>query len=124
MRSIQQQRGMTAIGWLLVIAIVLFFFFIGIKLLPAYIDYFNVSSVLSTLKKEPGIGSMTQAEVTTKIMKNLDINMVNDVQAGDIYISQAGNLRTIEIDYGVQRKLFANVDILIRFNNKVEVPIR
>lgn len=124
MRSIQQQRGMTAIGWLFVVAMIVFIFFIAIRLMPAYIDHFNVSSVLSSLEKEPGVANMSAGEVTTTLMKRLDINMVRDVQADDIYITQAGNLRTIEIDYEVQRKLFANIDVLIRFNNKIEVPIR
>ena len=124
MRSIQQQRGMTAIGWLLVIAMVVFFFFVGIKLVPAYINQFSVSSVLSSLEKEPDIGTLSSGEITAKIMKRLDINMVNDVQAGDIYITQAANHRIIEIDYEVHRKLFANIDILIRFNDKIEVPLR
>jgi len=124
MRSIQRQRGMTAIGWLLVIAMIVFFMFIGIKLMPAYIDQFNVSSVLSSLEDEAATGSMSPGEITGTIMKRLDINMVKDVQADDIYITQAGNIRIIEVDYEVQRKLFANVDILIRFSNKAEVPLR
>ena len=124
MRSIQRQAGATAIGWLLIITVIVFFMFIGIKLLPAYLDQFNVSSVLSSLEDEPGIGSMPPGDVTATILKRLDINMVKDVQAGDIYVTTTGNSRLIEVDYEVQQKLFANIDILIRFNNQIEVPAR
>lgn len=124
MRLIRHQKGMTAIGWLFFVSIILFFVFIGIKLMPAYINQFNVYSVLSSLEKEPGIKTMSPGEITNTIMKRLDINMVKDVQANDIYITSSGNLRVIEIDYVVQRKLFSNIDILIRFDNKTEVPVR
>lgn len=124
MKSIQQQRGMTAISWLFTLAAILFFVFIGIKLMPAYVDQFNVSSVLSSLETEPGIAEKSPGEIANTVMKRLDINMVTDVQADDIYISQSGNLRVIEVDYEVQRKLFANIDIVIRFNSKAEVPLR
>jgi len=124
MRSPNQQKGMTAIGWLFMIAMFLLVMLTVIKLAPAYIDQFNVSSVLSSLKTEPGIGTMTGGEVTGTIMKRLDINMVKDVTREDIYISQEGGKRVIEIEYQVQRKLLGNVDVLINFNNRIEVPAR
>jgi len=124
MRSPNQQKGMTAIGWLFMIAMFLLVMLTVIKLAPAYIDQFNVSSVLSSLKTEPGIGTMTGGEVTGTIMKRLDINMVKDVTREDIYISQQGGKRVIEIEYQVQRKLLGNVDVLINFNNRIEVPAR
>ena len=124
MRLPSQQRGMTGIGWLFVMAMLLVFMLIAVKLVPAYIDQFNVSSVLSSLKNEPGIGTMTGGEVANIIMKRLDINMVTAVKRDDIYISQQAGSRVIEIEYQVQRKLLANVDVLISFNNRIEVPSR
>lgn len=124
MNLARQQKGMTGIGWLLIIALIVFVMLIVVKLLPAYVDHFNVSSVLSSLEKEPDIDSMSAGEITQTIMKRLDINMVKDVQPDDIYVSQEGTTRVIEIDYRVQRKLFANIDILISFNNRIEVPAR
>jgi len=124
MKLPNQQRGMTAIGWLFTLAILIMVVLLLIKIAPAYIDQFNVSSVLTSLKDEPGIGSMTGGEVTNTIMKRLDINMVKDVRPDDIYISQQGGNRIIEIEYQVQRNLLANVDILISFKNSIEVPTR
>lgn len=124
MKLPNQQRGMTGIGWLFTMAIILMLVLGVIKLIPAYIDQFNVSSVLSSLKNEPGIGNMTGGEVTSTIMKRLDINMVKSVTREDIYISQQANTRVIEIEYQVQRNLVGNVDVLINFNNRIEVPIQ
>ena len=121
MKTARHQKGMTGIGWLLTIAVIVFVMVIVIKLMPIYIDQFNVASVVSSLKNEPGINNMTSGEVTQIILKRLDINMVNNIKADDIYISQESNQRIIEVDYQVQKKLFANIDILISFNNRVEV---
>ena len=124
MNLINKQKGMTGIGWLFTIAVIIFVVLIIIKMLPAYIDQFNVASVLSSLENEPGISTMSPGEVSNSIMKRLDINMVMDVTRDDIYITQQGNIRVIEIEYRVQRKLLANVDVLIHFTNRIEVPIR
>ncbi|MDH5444699.1 MAG: DUF4845 domain-containing protein [Gammaproteobacteria bacterium] len=124
MKSTHKQKGMTGIGWLLVVSLIIFVFLIVIKLMPAYLDQFNVSSVLSSFSEQSEVRDMTAGEITSKLLKNLDINMVKDVTADDIYVSQAGNHRIIEIEYDVQRKLFANIDILIHFSNRAEVPLR
>ena len=124
MNLANKQRGMTGIGWLFIISVIIFVILIVIKLLPAYIDQFNVASVLSSLENEPGISTMSPGEVNNTLMKRLDINMVKDVTRDDIYITQQGNIRIIEIEYRVQRKVLANMDVLIHFNNRIEVPIR
>ncbi len=124
MKLPNKQYGMTGIGWLLSIALIILVMLIVIKLIPAYVDQFNVSSVLSSLKKEPGIANMGGKEVTNAIMKRLDINMVKDVTLDDIYISQEGRYRVIEIEYQVQRHLLGNVDVLLNFNNRIEIPIK
>jgi len=95
-----------------------------IKIAPAYIDQFNVSSVLSSLKNEPGIGNMSGGDVANTIMKRLDINMVKDVTRDDIYITQQNGKRIIEIEYQVQRNMLGNIDVLIHFTNRIEVPTR
>lgn len=120
--SIYQQRGASGLGILFIMASLVFILFIGIKLFPAYLDQYNVASVLSSIEKEPNLGSKPVEEITQLIMKRLDINMVKDVTRDDIYVSQSGNLRIIEVDYQVKRKLFANIDLLIHFNNRAEVP--
>ena len=119
-----QQKGMTGIGWLLTIAVFMMFMLMLIKIAPAYIDQFNVSSVLSSLKNEPGIGNMSGGDVANTIMKRLDINMVKDVTRDDIYITQQNGKRIIEIEYQVQRNMLGNIDVLIHFTNRIEVPTR
>ena len=123
MKLPNQQRGMTGISWLFTFALILMLVLGVIKLVPVYLEQFNVSSVLDSLATEPGIGDMSGGEVTTAIMKGLNINMVKSVTPDDIYISQRMNTRIIEIEYQVQRKLVGNIDVLISFNNRIEVPI-
>ena len=49
----KQQRGMTFIGWVVVLALVISYVLIGIKVVPAYIEYFSVTKVLATMAKDP-----------------------------------------------------------------------
>ena len=124
MKSIHRQRGMTPIGWVLVFLLIAFFALIALKLVPIYLKSFSVGSVISDLKDEPGISTMTSRQIISLVEKRLDVNMVTDVDANDIYVEKVGNTMTISADYEVRKSILGNVDIVVSFNKSVEVPAR
>ena len=122
MKSIHRQRGMTPIGWILVFLMIAFFALITLKLTPIYIESFSVGSVISDLKNEPGISSMTSREITTIVNKRFDVNTITSVGADDIYVEKLAGTMTISADYEVRKAMLGNVDIVVSFNKSVEVP--
>lgn len=124
MKTMQRQRGMTGVGWMLVFALIVFFTFVGIKIMPIYMDSFTVGSVLSDLEKEAGIGSKTPAQIMSTIMKRLDINMIEEVGRDNISIDRSGTFLNVEIDYEVRRNFMGNIDVVLSFTKKAEIPIR
>ena len=124
MKSIHRQRGMTTIGWVLVFLLIAFFALITLKLFPIYLKSFSVGSVISDLKDEPGISTMTSRQIISLVEKRLDVNMVTDVDANDIYVEKVGNTMTISADYEVRKSILGNVDVVVSFNKSVEVPAR
>ena len=124
MKSIHRQRGMTPIGWILVFLLIAFFALIALKLIPIYLDSFTVGSIMSDLKKEPGISAKSPQEVMSMINKRLDINMVKGLTADDIYIEKIGDTMSISAEYEVRENLMGNVDVVVSFNKSVEVSAR
>jgi len=118
----RKQAGMTAIGWMGVIALILMFVLLFLKLLPIYMDGYKVGSVLSDLKDEPGVASMTPVMISKTIMKRLDINMVDNVTREDIYIDKLKNSMNVEIDYEVRENLIGNVDVVVHFQKAITIP--
>lgn len=119
----QKQAGMTAIAWMGIIALILMFVLLGLKLLPIYLDGFKVGSILSDIKDESGIAKMTPMMISKTIMKRLDINMVSGVGRDNIYIDKAGRKkRTVEIDYEVRENIAGNVDVVVHFQKAVTIP--
>ncbi len=118
----RKQAGMTAIGWMGVIGLIMMFVLLFLKLLPIYMDGYKVGSVLSDLKDEPGVANMTPVMISKTIMKRLDINMVDNVTREDIYIDKLKNGMNVEIDYEVRENLIGNVDIVVHFQKAVSIP--
>lgn len=119
----QKQTGMTAIGWMIIIALILMFVLLALKLFPIYMNGFKVSSVLDDIENEPAVSSMTPVMISKTILKRLDINMVDGVSGEDIYIQKLKNNMTVEINYEVRENLVGNIDIVVHFQKSVSVPI-
>ena len=124
MKSIYRQRGMTPIGWIFVFLLIAFFTLIALKLVPIYLDSFTIGSVISDMKKEPGIANKAPREIVVMIEKRLDINMVKGITADDIFVEKVGDTLSISAEYEVRENLFANVDVVVSFNKSVEVSAR
>jgi len=118
----RKQAGMTAIGWMGVIALIMMLVLMLLKLLPIYMDGYKVGSVLSDLEDDPGVASMTPVMISKTIMKRLDINMVDNVSKEDIYIDKLKNSMHVEIDYEVRENLIGNVDVVVHFQKAITIP--
>ncbi len=122
MKTWHHQRGMTAIGWLLVMGLIAFFTLITLRLVPIYLEYSKVASVFESLTHEPGIGSKSRAAIISVVTKRFDINDVRRVSPRLLKISKDKGVTRISIKYERREHLMANLDIVASFNKQVEVP--
>lgn len=120
----KQQRGMTTIGFILIIGMIAFFTAIGVKLVPMYIEYYSVKSILKTVQGEPETASRSAAEIEETILKRLSINEIHRITKNDITITKEGKKVIIEIPYEARVPVFGNIDIIGDFtDNRVEVIV-
>jgi Tfp pilus assembly major pilin PilA len=117
----RRQRGMTLIGWLIVLGLIAFFSLLAIRLVPVYLDNYKVRGTLASLKEEPYITQKAPEEIRRLIERRLDINMVETVQAKDFKIERKDGRTAVYTEYEVQRPFLGNVSLLVRFNNRVEM---
>lgn len=121
MNTMAKQRGVTAIGWLIILALIGFFAFITLKLFPLYAENFSVVASLKSLKNEPQITKKSKPEILRLIERRFDINDVKNASKRDIVIEKRGGVLTIKCVYTVSTKLFGPLSIVADFEEKVEV---
>lgn len=117
------QRGMTAISWLLTMALIAFFALIAIRLVPIYLDGYKVASSLESLAA-PGHEGRSPGELRSMLMKRLRINMVSDVTSRDVRVEARGGMHVVNVNYEKRQPLIGNIDVVISFDKSVEVPAR
>ncbi|MGE0371458.1 MAG: DUF4845 domain-containing protein [Gammaproteobacteria bacterium] len=114
----KQQEGMTFLSLLIVLAVVGFFAYIGIKLTPVYLQHFSVTSSLQSLAEEESQG-LAVGELRSRLLKRLEINSVTNVTEDDIKVRSEANSKTVTVQYEVQEPFYGNVSLLISFEDSV-----
>ena len=122
MNKIGYQKGMTGLGWILILALIAFFTLIGLKVIPVYMKSMTVSSVLSSMEEEPGLGRKSPAEILETLNKRLSINMIRDIGRDEIYLESGKDMYYIDIEYEVRRDFIANIDLILSFSKSAEIP--
>lgn len=123
MYSPGKQKGMTAIGWLLVILVLGVIAFALLKLIPVYFDGWKIGSTMETLASDPSMRGKNPGEIQRDLLKRLDINMIYDIKADDIGITRSsGGGYSIEIDYEPRIHFIGNLYFVAVFDKTVEMP--
>lgn len=120
-RLVSKQKGMTLTGWMTVVALILFFALLGMKIIPIYLENLTVKDVIESLKDEPLITKKSSVQVRDMVMKRLDINGVYDLKKEHVTVKKSPGVMKVDVTYTVQKKLAGNMDILISFSEKVEL---
>ena len=117
-----KQKGLTGVSIMVILVVIAFVAIIFLKIMPVYFDAFKVGDVVSGMKEERGLADKTNNEITTMILKRLDVNMVSDVTKDNIFIEKIKNEVLIDVEYEVRKQMFGNLDIVVSFKKSVEAP--
>ena len=118
MNSVQRQRGMSTLALLVVIALVGLGITCGLKMIPAYMDYWVLKGIFESVEQEPGIAQAAPKEIEAKLMKRLDVNSVRGFDWKEaVSVRREEGALVIEFYYEVRESLFANVDVVMKFEH-------
>lgn len=117
----KNQKGMTGIGWMMVIGLVVFFAVLAMRAFPIYMEGFKVKSALESLKDQPGITKKKKREIIKLLFKRFDIDDVENVSREDIFIENKNGILTVTIDFEIRKPAMGNIDIVGKFYEEIEV---
>lgn len=118
-----RQSGITLLGFIIVLAVVGIFAFVGMKLFPAYSEYYNVVSAMEQIAREPGSARWSPAEILTSLEKRMYINFVDEkfVNKRSFQIKRAGNGYTLSVKYERREPMVYNIDYVAKFERTVQI---
>lgn len=116
-----RQRGITLLGFIVVLAVVGFFAFLAMRLFPVYSEYYSVVTAMKGLQSEPGVGQMTPEKIRDLLNRRFYISYVESVKPNHIKITRAGTGYNLNIKYEVRKPLAYNLDFVAMFDKTVEL---
>ena len=110
------QGGMTLIGFVIVLAVIGFFAYIGMKLVPMYSEYYAVKSALKGLKAEPGIANQAPAKIQDLFFRRLYFSYSENVKPANVTLERADGGWVMSVDYEVRKPMIGNLDVVGKFS--------
>ena len=118
----QSQRGVTAIGWIILLIPVAVIVLAGIRLVPIYLNYISVSKYMSTVAAEVKGETSSSADGLRKALdKRFQVGYIDHPNAREIDIHREGSNWVMIADYEDVAPLFGNLSLLVQFHKQVEV---
>ena len=114
------QRGVTFIGWLVLLVPIGLVVYAGIRLTPVYLNYFRVVKALdqqATESKEET--QINPTAVRLALEKRFDVEYIERPSAKEIDLHRDGDHWVAVADYEDLAPLIANVSILVQFHKEV-----
>ena len=118
---INKQAGMTGVGWLTVLALIGFFVYLGLTIMPIQIEAYKVRSALERLQQVPQITKMTKNEIQKILYNQFSIDNVTSIEMDDITITNEKGVLTVVIAYENRKSFIKPYDIIGVFKEEVKV---
>lgn len=115
------QRGMTLIGFVIVLGVVGLFAYVGMKLVPMYSEYYAVKQALAGLKAEPGIANKDPAKIEDLFFRRLYISYAENVKPANVAIERVDAGWRMTVQYEVRKPMLANLDVVGKFDTSEEL---
>ncbi len=118
------QRGMTLIGWIFVLALIGFFATLTMRLLPMYQEYYGVLQIMDSMETEIKNNNLTKQQVTSLLNKRFNTGYISSVKNENIELSRGKSgayVTKIVIDYEVRKPFIAHIDLIGHFVTEVDV---
>ena len=117
--KMRKEKGLTLIGFGLVLVLVVFFAYVGMRLVPLYLEYHAVVNAMEVLQDDPMAGKLSPGAIRERIMRSLYVSYASDnIQRNDITIKRQDGVQ-VRVAYEVRRPMIGNVDVIVSFDRTV-----
>lgn len=119
-----KQRGISLLGWLVILILAGFFASVGFKILPHYMDNRALDKMISAVDRDAasGIRVSNVGEFRSHIERNMQVNNIRNLRAADIMeVHAEGRELLVHLNYEVREKILKNIDLVVSFDKEYRV---
>ena len=111
----RKQGGMTMLGFLITLSVVILFLFCGMKIVPMYIEFYSVKKALASIASEQSASATSKEAIRGLFARHLKIDYVKIIKPDMLKIEATDSGFNLTVDYERREELIANLDVVGRF---------
>ena len=123
MKAQRYSRGITLLGFLIMLCVAGFFAYIVMKLVPVYVEYFGVVKSMEQVSNEPGAAQKSVEEIRRDLNVKFDLQYVDekDIPPQAIQVKREATGPTLRIAYEKRVPFMYNIDLVASFDKTVNL---
>ena len=114
-----RERGVTFIGWLVLLTPFAIVGYAGMRLAPIYLNYMKIAKALDQAASEAKGGAADPTTIRNSVDKRFDIDMVTYPTTKDLKITRDSDGWVVEMAYDDEAPLFSNISLHVSFDKTV-----
>lgn len=119
----RKARGITLIGFVILLAVVGFFVYLGMRLVPVYLEYMNVVKAMEQVRGEAGMAQASPEQIRRSLSFKFSTQYVADdaIPPQAIQVVREGNAQMLRIRYERRVPFVYNIELLVSFDKSVNL---
>ena len=120
--SSRNQKGLTLVGFLIVLGVILFFAYSAMRVVPMYLEYHALANAMDKLVQDPTAKDLSPAKIKQNIKMSLWASYASqNIKEKDMRISKKDGAVVVRVAYEVRKEFLGNIDIIGSFDRTVEL---
>jgi len=121
MQELRRQRGMSAIGMLIIAIMVGFFVMNIVRMAPVYIEYLSVKEIIQKVALESNPETRTIGEIRRRIVALFNTNQIYKLHPKEVEIYRKDGKTFIDANYEVRLPVMGRIDAVLMFDDLLYV---
>jgi hypothetical protein len=116
------QRGLGLWGWIFVLGVIGFTAMITLQLVPIYLAELSIQKVVKQTANDPANSSAPIQTLRKNMQTRWDVEGITTLTVNDVTLEKYGAGRALAYDYEARAELFANISLVVSFEQKFPMP--
>lgn len=112
----RNQKGMTLLSFIMILAVAAFFAFLGMRLFPVYSEYYSAVNDIKAVVQTTGADKEPVEKIKDHLYRRFQISYVDSIDLNKhVKVVKSNNSRILKLNYEVRRPLMYNLDFVAKF---------
>jgi Domain of unknown function (DUF4845) len=118
-----RQRGVTFLGWIVLLVPVALVGYVALRAVPVYLNYGKVTRAFEQVRSEySSTESTTRELIKSSLEKRFDVDYIESPKMADVSIRKTGEGWVLEVEWEDVVPLMYNASLLMEFEESVTIP--